>query len=91
MNSELELVKIDSLIYEATLDEDSLEEEFPIGRSTHTINSGNLKQNIGVQIDCMSLIIDASDIYTGELTHTVMPVKNCNGISNISQTIISDW
>jgi hypothetical protein len=44
MNSELELVKIDSLIYEATLDEDSLEEEFPIGRSTHTINSGNLKR-----------------------------------------------
>jgi hypothetical protein len=72
MNSELELVKIESLIYES---EDSLEEEFSIERSTHTINSGNLKQNVGVQIDWMSLIIDASNIYTGELTYTVMPVK----------------
>jgi hypothetical protein len=87
MNSELELVKIESLIYES---EDSLEEEFSIERSTHTINSGNLKQNVGVQIDWMSLIIDASNIYKGELTYTVMPVKNCNVISNISQTIITD-
>lgn len=79
-----ELVEICSVIYEATLKDDELEEGFPIDRCTQTKNSGTFMRHMFTNIDYLSLCLGSDNIYTGD----ICVVDNLNSV--ITQTIITD-
>jgi hypothetical protein len=79
-----ELVEICSVIYEATLKGDDLEEGFPIDRCTQTKNSGTFLRHMFTNIDYLSLCLGSDNIYTGD----ICVVENLNSV--LTQTIITD-
>ena len=79
-----ELVEICSVIYEATLKGDELEEGFPIDRCTQTKNSGTFLRHMFTNIDYLSLCLGSDNIYTGD----ICVVENLNSV--LTQTITTD-
>jgi hypothetical protein len=57
-----ELVDICSVIYEATLQDDELEEGLPIDRCTQTKNSGTFLRHMFTNIDYLSLCLGSDNI-----------------------------